>query len=174
MLSIVFNGVVLVLWRTQFGNIYADRSASGRLGLGDVLAGPDSGPAAQIVGDPAILEAASPRDLAEVAERSARMDRYLSNERGKKKAKRANTLLLVHAPVAEAAQTLVDGILGELAVRFECVEVGPGPRGWLLEYVARLDGAAGQGALADRLRRDGDGVVVAAEVRSLKGLKPRA
>jgi hypothetical protein len=173
-LSIVFNGVVLVLWRTQFGNIYADRNVSGRLGLGDVLAGPESGATALVVGDPAILDAASPKDLAEVAERSARMERYLSNERGKKKSKRANTLLLVHAPAAEPAQTLVDGILGEIAVRFECVEVGPGPRGWLLEYVARLDGEAGQGALVDRLRREGDGVVTAAEIRSLKGLKPRA
>lgn len=172
-LSIVFNVVVLVLWRTQFGNIYADR-ATGSLGLGDVLAGPGSAAAALRVGDPAILEAAAPADLAEVAERSARMDRYLTKERARRKSKRANALILVHATAAEPAQKLLDEILTELAERHECVEVGPGPRGVLLEYVARLDGASVQGAVIDRLRENADGVVVAAELRSLRGLRPQA
>lgn len=172
MLSIVFNAVVLVLWRTQFGNIYAARG-NGALGLGDVLAGPGSGATALRVGDPAILEAAAPRDLAEVAERSSRVDRYLSNERSKKKSKRANALLVVHASQAEPAQRLVEEILTELASRFECVEIGPGPEGVLLEYVARLDGPSVQGAVMDRLRAAKDGVM-AAELRSLKGLKPQS
>ena len=173
MLSIVFNIVVLVLWRTQFGNIYADRT-NGPMGLGDVLAGPGSGAAALRVGDPAILEAAGPADLTELVDRSARMDRYLSKERTKKKSKRANALILVHATAAEPAQRLVEEVLTGLATRFECVEVGPGPRGFLLEYVARIDGSSAQGAVMDRLRANADGAVVAAELRSLEGLKPQS
>jgi len=82
MLTVVFNGVVLVLWRTRFGNIYADQDArAGRLGLGDVLAGPASAASALAVGDPAVLEAAAPEDLAEIAERAVRMERHISEER---------------------------------------------------------------------------------------------
>jgi len=173
-LSIVFNLVVLVLWWTRFGNAYVDgRGRAAALGIGDVIAGPASAASALQVGDPAILEAAAPADLAEIADRAVRVDRYLSEERAKKKAKRANTLLLVHADRAEAAQSFVDAVLEEMAVRFELMEIGPGPQGSLLEYIARLDGPAVQGAVADRLRGGADGAIVAAELRSLKGLKPR-
>ena len=42
-LSMVFNAVILYLFWSNFGNIYADqRSRTGAMGLGDVLAGPGS------------------------------------------------------------------------------------------------------------------------------------
>lgn len=172
-LSVIFNLVVLVLWRTRFGNIYADSRASA-LGLGDVLAGPNSAHGALAVGDPAILEASAPGDLAEIADRAVRMERHISEERAMKKSKRANALILVHAAGAEPAQALVDAVLEELAARWKLVEVGTGPRGALLQYLARLDGVAVEGAVMDRLRNAPDGVLEAAELRSLKGLKPRA
>ena len=68
----------------------------------------------------------------------------------------------------------MDGTLDELATRYKLAEVGPGPKGFVLEYLARLDGVAVQGAVMDRLREAPDGAVAAAELRSLKGLKPRA
>ena len=40
-------------------------------------------------------------------------------------------------------------------------------------YLARFDGTAVEGAVMDRLK-EADGVVRAAEMRSLKGIKPRA
>ena len=172
-LSVVFNGVVLVLWSTRFGNIYAD-SSGGALGLGDVLAGPDSSASALAVGDPAILEAAAPSDLAEIAERAVRLERHVSEERAKKKSARANALLLVHARSAQAAQAEVEQVLEELSSRWKLAEVGPSGSGSLLVYLARLDGAAVQGALIDRLRNGAAGVIEAAELRSLKGIKPRA
>lgn len=173
-LSVIFNGVVLVLWWTQFGNIYADgRARGGPLRRADVAAGPGSATAALRVGDPAVLEATPLDDLTEIAERAVRFERYVTEERSKRKAKRANAYLEVHAASAESAQTYVDGILDELATRYTLMEVGEGPRGVVLEYLARLDGAAGKGAVMDRLREAPDGVVVAAELRSLKGLKPR-
>lgn len=173
-LSIVFNGVILALWKTHFGNIYADQNArAGPLRLGDVLAGPRSGASALSVGDPAILEAAAAGDLAEIADRAVRMERHISEERKKNKTRRANALIMVHAPGAEAAQAHVEEILEELAARWKLVEVGPVESGFLLEYLARLDGPGVQGAVMDRLKDVPGGVVAAAELRSLKGLKPR-
>jgi len=126
-----------------------------------------------VVGDPAVLEAAAPKDLAEIADRAVRIERHVSEERAKKRSKRANAILLVHATHAEPAQTYVDQVLEDLAARWKLAEVGPGPEGALLVYLARFDGAAVEGAVMDRLRGDGDGVVRAAELRSLKGIKPR-
>lgn len=174
-LSLLFNGVVLVLWRTQFGNIYADQNTrSGPLGVADVLAGPASAATALRVGDPAVLEAASVIDLSEIADRAVRMERHISEEREKKKLRRANSLVLVHAPAAEPAQAFVEQLLEELSARWKLAEMGPGPSGFLLEYLARLDGSGVRGAVMDRLRAAPDGVISAAELRSLTGLKPRA
>jgi len=172
-LSVVFNGVVLVLWNTRFGNIYADASA-GQLDLGDVLAGPRSSSSALAVGDPAILEAAAPADLAEIADRAVRLERHISEERARKKTRRANALLLVHARSAQAAQEQVEPALEELAARWKLAEVGPARSGFLLIYLARLEGSAVQGAVMDRLKNGVGGAIEAAELRSLKGINPRA
>jgi hypothetical protein len=172
-LSVVFNTVVLVLWSTRFGNIYAD-SRTGALGLGDVLAGPGSSATALSVGDPAILEAAAPSDLSDIAERAVRFERHISEERVKKKKTRANTLLMIHAKSAQAAQGEVEPILEELAARWKLAEVSPARSGFLLVYLARLDDSAVQGAVMDRLRNGAGGAIEAAELRSLKGINPRA
>lgn len=173
-LSVIFNGVVLVLWRTHFGNIYADQKTRvGPLGVGDVLAGPASAHTALRVGDPAVLEAASVSDLADIADRAVRIERHISEERARKKERRANSLILVHARAAEAAQTYVDQVLEEMSVRWKMAELSPGPEGHLLVYLARLDGPGAQGAVMDRLGKGHGGAVSAAELRSLKGLKPR-
>lgn len=172
-LSLIFNGVVLVLWKTQFGNIYADQNTrAGPLGVGDVLAGPASAQTALRVGDPAVLEAASVTDLADIADRAVRIERHISEERTKKKDQRANALILVHAAVAETAQAYVEQVLEELSVRWKMAELSPGPKGHLLVYLARLEGA--EGAVMDRLHDGHGGAVSAAELRSLKGLKSRA
>ena len=172
-LSLVFNGVILVLWHTRFGNVYADASV-GALGLGDVLAGPASGVSALAVGDPAVLEAAAPTDLAQIADRAARIERHVSEERAKKKSKRANALLLVHAKGAQAAQAHVEPLLEELSARWKLAEVTPSGDGFVLTYLARFDDRAVEGAVMDRLRNGVGAVIEAAELRSLKGIKPRA
>jgi len=171
-LSLVFNGVVLVLWSTRFGNIYAD-SRAGALGLGDVLAGPGSGMGALSVGDPAILEAMAPSDLTEIADRAVRLERLISEERAKKKSKRANALLIAHATQAGAGQVLVEEALRDLAARWKLAEMQEVKGGVLLQYLARFEGDAVEGALIDRLRSAPEGTLNAAELRSLKGLKTR-
>jgi hypothetical protein len=173
-LSVVFNGVVLALWRTHFGNIYADpNTRAGELGIGDIAAGPASAHTALQVGDPAVLEAAAVSDLAEIADIAVRIERHISEERAKKKSKRANCLFLIHAAGAEAAQGYVEPILDAVSKRWKLVEMSPGPKGHLLVYVARIDEPAAQGAVMDRLRTGHNGAISAAELRSLKGLKRR-
>lgn len=172
-LSLVFNVVVLLLWRTQFGNIYADQNTrAGALRVGDVLAGPGSAQSAIRVGDPAVLEALPATDLADIAERAVRIERHVSEERAKKKAVRANTMLLVHGPSAAPIQAFLDPVLEEMAVRWKLAEMEPTEGGVMLVYLARMDGEAAQGELMDRMR--GHESVTAVELRSLKGLKPRA
>lgn len=170
-LSIMFNGVVLVLWKTQFGNVYADpNTRNGPVALGDVLAGPASAQTALRVGDPAILDAAAPSDLAEIAERAVRIEQVLQAERARKKEKRATSLILAHGSAGEAVQTFVEEALTATATRFVLIQIAPQGDGVLVEYLARLEGAGAEGALVDRLNGAPD-VVRAAEVRSLRGLK---
>jgi len=172
-LSVLFNVVIVVLWKTQFGNIYADQNArSGRLELGDVLAGPASAASALKVGDPAILDAAAPEDLAQIADHAVRIERHLNAERAKKKEKRCNVLIMAYGPGAEQVQRYVDQLLEELTDRFTLIEINPVKgRGVLLEYLARVDGSGVEGAVIDRLNSAPDGVITAAELRSLRGLK---
>ena len=173
-LSLIFNLVILVLWYTNFGNVYADQKLrEGALGVGDVLAGPGSVLSALQVGDPAVLEAVSVDDLNEMADRAVRFERHITEERQKKKRKRANALVIVHATAAEEAQSYVNQVLDELSVRWKLVEMEPTTRGQMMVYVARLDAPSAQGAIMDRLRRGHGGVITAAELRSMKGLKPR-
>lgn len=172
-LSVLFNAVVIVLWMTHFGNIYADQNTrSGPLGVGDVLAGPGSAQTALRVGDPAVLEATPITELSEIAERAVRIERHITEERQKKKERRANTLLIVVGPSAEAVQAELDPFLEERAVRWKLAEIGEHEVGAELVYLARLDGPADQGAVMDRVR--GMASVAAAELRSLKGIKPRS
>ena len=172
-LSVVFNIVILVLWWSRFGNVYADHGA-GSIARGDAAAGPGSAATALRVGDPAILEAAALDELADVAERSSRVERYVREERKRRKAERANALITVHAPAAEQAQTFVEGVLEGLATRSKLIEIGPGPAGFVLDYVVRLDDEGVQGAVMDGLAAAPEGVLTGAELRSLKGLKPTA
>jgi hypothetical protein len=173
-LSVVFNLVVLALWKTHFGNIYADRNTRAHpLTAGDVVAGPSSRHTALQVGDPAVLEAASVSDLAEIAALAVRVERHIGEERNRKKNKRANTLFLVHASSAEAAQAYVEPLLERGTVRWKLVEIGPGPSGHLLMYVARIEDPGGKGAIMDHLLDGHGGAIAAAELRSLQGLTPR-
>lgn len=172
-MSVVFNLLILVLWATRFGNIYADQNTrTGPLALGDVLAGPGSAAAARLVGDPALLDAAAPADLGAMLERAARIEPHLAQERRKKKDRRANALILVGAAEAGAAQRALEAALEETATRHKLVDAEVRPDGGvLLTFLARFDDEAGQGDFLDRAAQvEGLGVV---EVRSLKGLKKR-
>jgi hypothetical protein len=173
-LSLVFNIVILTLWATRFGNPYTLRGTGpGGIGLGETLVGPDASESVEVVGDPALLDAAAPGHIREVLERAARMERHISEERRKKKKSRANALLLVHAEEAGPAQEEVERILDDLTTRHKLAEIVPAGGGVVLEYLARVDGPGVHGAILDQIRKAPRGNIRTAELRSLKGLKTR-
>jgi len=171
-LSVVFNAVILYLYWSNFGNIYADqRSRTGAMGLADVLAGPGSAATAVSVGDPQLLEAMTQDEIRDVATRVARMERYLRAEQSQKKKKRLNALLIVHAEQLVGAQALVDEILGQMAKRFELAEILPGKGTTaVLEYLLRLKKGESASRLLELLRSAPGQQILAAEYRSLEGL----
>ena len=174
-LSLLFNVIILVLWASRFGNPYAAAVANGgSMALGDALAGPETATTRRLVGDPALLDAASPRDVGKVLEQAARLERHLTEERLKKKAKRANVLLLIHTADAEAAQKAVEPILEEVSTRWKLAEVVQAHGGAVvMEYLASLATPSAEGALLTRLSQAPAGAISAAELRSLQGLKGR-
>ncbi|MCJ7627982.1 MAG: DUF4956 domain-containing protein [Longimicrobiales bacterium] len=171
-LSIVFNAVILFLFWSNFGNIYADqRSRTGAMGLADVLAGPSSASSAVSMGDPQLLEAMTQVEIRDVATRVARMDRYLRTELSRRKRERLNALLIVHAEQLVGAQTLVEEILGQMAMRWDLAEILPGAGTCsVLEYLVRLKPGESAARLLELLKSAPGRQVLAAEYRSLEGL----
>ncbi len=171
-LSIVFNAVILYLWWSNFGNIYADqRGRTGALGLADVIAGPGSAATAISVGDPQLLEAMTQEEIRDVATRVARMERYLRAEKNRKKKDRLNGILIVHAEQLVGAQVLVDEILAQMARRWELAEILPSSGATsVLEYLVRMKSGESPARLLELLQSAPGKQVLAAEYRSLEGL----
>ena len=172
LLSIVFNAVILYLWWSNFGNVYADqRSRTGAMGLADVLAGPGSAATAISIGDGQLLEAMTQEEIRDVATRVARMERYLRAEAKLRKRDRLNGLLIVHAEQLVGAQALVDEILCQMAKRWELAEILPGHGTTsVLEYLVRLKQGETPSRLLELLQSAPGRKVLAAEYRSLEGL----
>jgi len=171
----VFNTLNLVLWKMNFGNIYADqRGRTAPLGLGDILAGPGSADGALSIGDRTLLSALTPRELGEAAVHVARMERHLEADADRHKERRKYAILLVHTDEVGPTQELVERELEPRAVRWRLAEILPGRDGvQVLEYLVRLNDDAPAGDLLDAVRRAGGDRVLAAEFRSLEGLKKR-
>jgi hypothetical protein len=171
-LSIFFNAVILYLYWSNFGNIYADqRSRTGAMGLGDVLAGPGSAASAISVGDPQLLDAMTQEEIRDVATRIARMERYLRAELAWKKRDRLNALLIVYADQLVGAQAVVEEILTQMAFRWELAEILPGAGTTsALEYLIRLRDEESPARLLELLQSSPGGQVQAAEFRSLEGM----
>jgi hypothetical protein len=171
-LSIVFNVVILYLFWSNFGNIYADqRSRTGAMGLADVLAGPGSAASAISMGDPQLLEAMTQVEIRDVATRVARIERYLRSELSRKKKERLNALLIVHAEQLVGAQSVVEEILGRMAIRWDLAEILPGAGTTsVLEYMIRLKEEESPARVLELLKSAPGRQVLAAEYRSLEGM----
>ncbi|MEZ4417809.1 MAG: DUF4956 domain-containing protein [Gemmatimonadota bacterium] len=173
--SVLFNGINLLLWAQDFGNIYADSARRTKsLNLGEALAGPGSEQSAVSIGDRRLLEALSPRDLKDVAERRARMERHLDDETGSRKEKRRYSVLIVHAQWVAMAQKVVDTNLARMAFRWRLAEIVPADASTsVLEYLVRLKEEHTPGELLDCIRQEGGRHILAAEIRALSGLRAR-
>jgi hypothetical protein len=172
-LSLVFNVLNLVLWKINFGNIYADqRYRTGGLSLGDALAGAGSSRDAVAIGDARLMAALGPKEIGEVAALRARMDRYLEAEAGTvTKDRKQFSVLMVYAPEVGPAQAVVEALLPTLTARWSLAEVLPGDgETSILEYLVRLRDDVSAGALLDAIRAQGGPSIRAAEIRSLKAV----
>ncbi len=171
-MSFVFNLTILVLWRLNVGNVYADQwLLPGRLRLGQALLGPGPTGEFRAIGDPALLAALSPEELQEVAHRSARLRQYIEARAGVKKKKRFNGLVLVHVAELDQAQKAVEQLLEEGTERWKLAEIQPGPDGKsTLEYLVRLADTAFPGTVLEALKTRLAPHVLGAEFRSLRGL----
>ncbi len=169
--SFVFNVVNILLWSTDFGNIYTDQgSRTGSLELGDVLAGPGSARTAVKIGDKRLLQALSPVDLREVAEKVARLEQHIASEVGTQRDRKAYSLLIVHSPTPGEAQKWIEAALGEHSVRWRLAEIGPGGSGVsILQYLIRLREGVYSGDFLQLVRNQAGDSIAAAELRALTG-----
>lgn len=171
--SVIFNVVVLGLWHFNVGNIYVDQQ--GRvtpLRPGEALMGPAKTGEFMAVGDPKLLEALTPDELDQVADRAARLQAYIAARSDDTKKKRFSAVVLVHTSEPKSAQPVVEQVFENQTKRWRLAELLPTVDGTTtLEYMVRLKDDVEAGALLDELKRLGAPNVVAAEFRSLRGLK---
>src|SRR5256886_1017952 len=175
-MSVVFNAVVLLLWKSNVGNIYADQQ--GRMPAlppAEGLLGPRRrASAALAVGDPDLLAALAPHELEEVADRAARLQASVLAPEGGTKGERFHGVLLVHTTQPEAAQRFVEDLLEVQARRSRLAEIVPAERGRsTLEYLVRLRDEFLPATLLEALKARGSPPVDAVEYRSLRGMKKR-
>lgn len=174
-LSVVFNVVNLLLWKLNFGNIYADQiHRTGGLGLGTAIAGPGSSRASLGFGDRDVMSSLAPTSLDEVKETQARMRQYLHEESEHKKERKRFLALIVYTRDPGPAQELLDPLLEEWTLRWQLAEVVPGETGVSgLTYLVRLREGVTENFLIQTLEAADQGepsVIEAAELRSLKEL----
>jgi hypothetical protein len=172
-MSVVFNLVVLTVWYFNIGNIYVDQQGRvAPLRPGEALLGPAKTGEFMAVGDPKLLEALTPDELDDVADRAARLQAYIAARSDDTKKKRFSAVVLVHSTEPKSAQPAVERVLEEQTKRWRLAEILPSAEGTTtLEYMVRLKDEVEAGVLLDDLKRLGAPGVVAAEYRSLRGLK---
>src|SRR6266542_5741818 len=154
-MSLTFNAVVLALWKSNVGNIYADQVArTTSLPPAEQLLGPRRRASAQLAGgDPQLLAALGASELEEVADRAARLQAYIMARAGDKKGERFNGVLLVHTTQPQEAQRVVEELLATQANRWRLAEILPAGSGRsTLEYLLRLKEGLLAATLLDALK----------------------
>lgn len=172
-MSVLYNLTVLYLWWYNIGNLYADQlGRTAPLRPGEALLGPGKTGEFIAVGDPRLLAALTPDQLDEVADRAARLQAYIAARAGDEKKRRFTAVVLVHTKDPKAAQLAVEPILEDRTKRWRLAEILPAEGGAsTLEYLVRLKDDVEATAFLDVLQQRGAPSVVAAEYRSLRGLK---
>jgi hypothetical protein len=175
--SIVFNYLVLFMWKYKIGNIYADQlKRTPKMRLGDVLAGagqtPGAGTGNLTIGDPQVLAGLTPDSLAGIAERKARLREAIEAEG--KEAKKYNGLLVVLANANEQYLDTIDLVLKEHTEKFKLAEITPTTDGnSTLEYLIALPKTMTGTQLIATMRAKAGSQIIAAEFRNLKVRKSK-
>ena len=174
--SVIFNYLVLFMWRKKIGDIYADaiKGRTPRMRLGDVLAGAGSTPGAGsgnlTIGDPSMLAALTPDTLSEIAGQKARLREQIESA-GKKK---YNGLLIVLAKANEECLDAIDEVLKENTDQFKLSEIAPTDDGnSSLQYLVGLSKDMPPTQLVSLLRSKAARHIIAAEFRNLNVRKSK-
>ena len=173
LMSVIFNGVILSLWRFHIGNIYLDRRVIQPGGSSGVLGAPTPSSPTLSIGDPKLLAALSAQELGEVASRLAHLEKHIaaSSERN---GDRFDSVFLVHVTGIEPAQRSIEPILTQETERWRLAEITPGRDATsTMEYLVRMRNDALPGTVLDKLRSAGGPHVAAAEFKSLAGLRKK-
>jgi hypothetical protein len=166
-----FNYLVLIMWRFQIGNIYADQGTRlPTLAIGDVLAGvghtPGAGQGDLTIG-PEVLSSLTPQSLDEIAERRDRLRQQIEN--AGKGAKSYSGLLVVVTDTPEDCVDIISGVIEENTTKSTLAESTREADGTAtLEYLVGLERDEDGTALIDTLRRLTGRCVLAAQFRNLK------
>jgi len=169
--TIFFNYLILVMWKFQIGNIYADQLARApRMKVGDVLAGAGHTPGAGIgkltIGSPGLLQALTPETLERIKERRDRLRKHI--EASGKAAKKSG-LLVVVTDDADGCQEAITNAIRHIADHCSLADVDHADDGLTtLEYLVGAESEEEGVALIDTLRRLTGRCVLAAQYRNLK------
>ena len=171
-ISILFNLIILGLWWTNFGNVYADQlSRTGPITAGQAVAG-SSAENVHMLGDPELLEAMDSTELGELADRAQRFREHVAARSDDDAKKRPNAVVIVHVSDAEQSQSGIEDVLERLTKDWKLVEIMQGKEGrWILEYLIRAKKSLAPSALLQQIKDGGVPFVLATEFRSLKGLR---
>lgn len=168
--TVLFNYLVLLVWRLKIGNIYADQlKFTPKMRLGDVLAGggtPGAGTGQLTIGDPGVLASLTPDSLAEIAERKAKLREHI--ESAGKGAKKYNGLLVVLANGTEQTLDALDEVLKQHTEKFKLAEITPTADGnSTLEYLIGLPKNISAAEFIATIRSRSGMFIIAAEYRNL-------
>ncbi len=173
-LSVVFNVVNLILWKLNFGNIYADQlHRTGGLGLGTVIAGAGSSRSAVGFGDLVAVGAPlAPASLDAVNRQQQRIRRQLHRESSVAKERKQFSALLLYTREVESVKAVLAPVLEEMTVRYQLAEVVPGESDGVsaVTYLVRIRDGITEAELIEAVRDAHDGSIEAAELRSLRAL----
>jgi len=169
--TIFFNYLILVMWKFQIGNMYADQlSRAPRMKVGDVLAGAGHTPGAGVgkltIGSPDVLQALTPETLERIRERRDRLRRHV--EAAGKAAKKSGLLVVVTDNASEC-QDAITAAIEDITDRCSLADVDHAEDGLTtLEYLVGAESEEEGVALIDKLRRLAGRCVLAAQYRNLK------
>jgi lysylphosphatidylglycerol synthetase-like protein (DUF2156 family) len=160
-LSIIFNVVLVLIWRLDFGRTVLEPTAASQWAdpLGD-LAGKDQG--GNTVPDRDLVLALTPRKVQALAERFRRV-RALLGTNGKKP--RFDAIVMVTTTKVTEAQQHVAAALEEGTKRWQLDEVvANAGKPSELYYLVRTRKSVGRDALLTAIRATGNGLITEAEV----------
>ncbi len=169
--TMFFNYLLLLMWKFQIGNIYADQVARApRMKVGDVLAGAGHTPGAGVgkltIGSPGLLQALTPETLERIKERRDRLRKHIE---GAGKAAKKSGLLVVVTDDAEHCQDAITAAIGDITDRCSLADVDTAEDGLTtLEYLVGAEDEEEGAALIKKLQRLTGRCVLAAQYRNLK------